>query len=96
MPIGLSRQGQGSELAPCTGWAHLSGDAPVLAEGDAAVDLAAGRRDVETARSNASVAGRKRKGCPHCIPMLRMNWPKDQPPSILDGSWKIPSVVKAN
>jgi hypothetical protein len=30
------------------------------------------------------------------IPMLRMYWPKDTAPSILDGSWKLPSVVKAN
>jgi hypothetical protein len=26
------------------------------------------------------------------IPMLRMYWPKDTPPSILDGSWKPPAV----
>jgi hypothetical protein len=30
------------------------------------------------------------------IPMLRMYWPKDKSPSILDGSWKLPPVVKAN
>jgi hypothetical protein len=30
------------------------------------------------------------------IPMLRMYWPKDKAPSILDGSWKLPSVIKAN
>jgi hypothetical protein len=29
------------------------------------------------------------------IPMLRMYWPKDTAPSILDGSWKLPPVVKA-
>lgn len=29
------------------------------------------------------------------IPMLRMYWPKDAPPSILDGSWKIPVVTMA-
>ena len=28
------------------------------------------------------------------IPMLRMYWPKDQSPSILNGSWKPPPVVK--
>jgi len=28
--------------------------------------------------------------------MLRMYWPKDTPPSIIDGSWKVPQVVKAN
>lgn len=26
------------------------------------------------------------------IPMLRMYWPKDAPPSIIDGSWKPPAV----
>ena len=30
------------------------------------------------------------------IPMLRMYWPKENNPSILDGSWKPPAVVKAN
>lgn len=30
------------------------------------------------------------------IPMLRMYWPKEAPPSILDGTWKVPPVVKAN
>lgn len=30
------------------------------------------------------------------IPMMRMYWPKDAAPSILDGSWKIPPVVKTN
>lgn len=28
--------------------------------------------------------------------MLRMYWPKDASPSILNGSWKVPAVVKAN
>ena len=26
--------------------------------------------------------------------MLRMYWPKDVSPSIIDGSWKVPKVVK--
>jgi hypothetical protein len=26
---------------------------------------------------------------------IRMYWPKEQPPSILDGSWKPPAVQKA-
>lgn len=30
------------------------------------------------------------------IPMLRMYWPKDTSPSIIDGSWKPPVVVKVN
>ena len=30
------------------------------------------------------------------IPMLRMYWPKDQSPSILDGSWKPPPVTLSN
>lgn len=30
------------------------------------------------------------------ILMLRMYWPKDTPPSILDGSWAPPAVVKTN
>lgn len=30
------------------------------------------------------------------IPMLRLYWPKETPPSILDGSWTIPAVEKAN
>ena len=30
------------------------------------------------------------------IPMLRMYWPKDTDPSILDGSWKVPQLVKAS
>ncbi|HME71280.1 MAG TPA: DUF1254 domain-containing protein [Myxococcota bacterium] len=29
------------------------------------------------------------------IPMLRMYWPKDKPPSILDDTWKPPAVQKA-
>jgi hypothetical protein len=28
------------------------------------------------------------------IPMLRLYWPKDTPPSIIDGSWKPPAVKK--
>jgi hypothetical protein len=28
------------------------------------------------------------------LPMMRMYWPKDRSPSILNGSWSIPSVVK--
>lgn len=28
--------------------------------------------------------------------MLRMYWPKDTSPSILDGSWKVPSIVRAD
>jgi hypothetical protein len=28
--------------------------------------------------------------------MLRMYWPREKPPSIIDGTWKIPAVVKAN
>ena len=28
------------------------------------------------------------------IPMLRLYWPKETPPSIIDGTWKIPSVNK--
>jgi hypothetical protein len=30
------------------------------------------------------------------IAMLRMYWPKDRSPSIIDGSWKVPPVVKVN
>ena len=30
------------------------------------------------------------------IPMLRMYWPKDASPSILNGTWKVPPVAKAN
>ena len=30
------------------------------------------------------------------IPMLRMYWPKDSGPSILNGSWKPPAVQKAS
>jgi hypothetical protein len=29
------------------------------------------------------------------IPMLRLYWPKEKPPSILDGSWKPPAVQQA-
>jgi hypothetical protein len=29
------------------------------------------------------------------IPMLRLYWPKEMPPSILDGSWKPPAVTEA-
>ncbi|MFO0875037.1 MAG: DUF1214 domain-containing protein [Phycisphaerales bacterium] len=29
------------------------------------------------------------------IPMLRLYWPKETPPSIIDGSWKIPAIRKA-
>ena len=28
------------------------------------------------------------------IPMLRMYWPKETTPSILNGTWKIPPVMK--
>ena len=28
--------------------------------------------------------------------MMRMYWPKEQPPSILDGGWKIPEVKEAS
>lgn len=28
--------------------------------------------------------------------MLRMYWPKERPPSIIDGSWKVPQVVKVS
>jgi hypothetical protein len=30
------------------------------------------------------------------ILMLRLYWPQENPPSILDGTWKIPAVVKTN
>jgi Protein of unknown function (DUF1214) len=30
------------------------------------------------------------------IPMLRMYWPKESNPSILDGTWIPPQVVKVN
>ncbi len=30
------------------------------------------------------------------LPMLRMYWPSDKDPSILNGTWKPPAVVKAN
>ena len=30
------------------------------------------------------------------IAMMRMYWPKDAAPSILDGSWKVPPIVKVN
>ena len=28
--------------------------------------------------------------------MMRLYWPKEKAPSILDGSWKIPEVTKVN
>lgn len=30
------------------------------------------------------------------IPMLRLYWPTETPPSIIDGTWKIPAVKKVN
>jgi hypothetical protein len=30
------------------------------------------------------------------LPMLRMYWPKEANPSILDGTWSPPQIVKAN
>jgi hypothetical protein len=30
------------------------------------------------------------------LPMLRMYWPKETSPSILDGTWTPPQVMKAN
>jgi hypothetical protein len=42
-----SRQGQGTELAPRPRRVDLSGDAPVLAQGDVAVNRARRRRDLE-------------------------------------------------
>ena len=29
------------------------------------------------------------------VPMLRLYWPTDKPPSILDGSWKPPAIQVA-
>jgi hypothetical protein len=28
--------------------------------------------------------------------MMRLYWPKEQAPSILDGSWKVPAVKEAS
>jgi hypothetical protein len=28
--------------------------------------------------------------------ILRLYWPREKPPSILDGTWKIPAVKEAN
>ena len=30
------------------------------------------------------------------IPMLRLYWPKETPPSIIDGSWKPPAIEQVN
>jgi hypothetical protein len=30
------------------------------------------------------------------VPMLRMYWPKATPPSIINGTWKVPAVEKVN
>jgi hypothetical protein len=30
------------------------------------------------------------------IPMLRLYWPKETPPSILDGTWKPPPIEKVS
>jgi hypothetical protein len=30
------------------------------------------------------------------IPMLRLYWPKDTPPSLIDGSWKPPAIKQAS
>ena len=30
------------------------------------------------------------------IPMLRLYWPMETPPSIIDGTWKIPAVKNVN
>ena len=30
------------------------------------------------------------------IPMLRLYWPKQRPPSILDGTWKPPAIMAVN
>jgi hypothetical protein len=30
------------------------------------------------------------------IPMMRMYWPKENSPSILNATWSIPAVVKTN
>jgi len=30
------------------------------------------------------------------LPMLRMYWPKQKDPSLLDGTWKPPQIVKVN
>jgi hypothetical protein len=30
------------------------------------------------------------------IPMMRLYWPKENPPSIIDGSWKPPAIKEAN
>ena len=29
------------------------------------------------------------------IPMLRLYWPKETPPSIIDGTWKPPAISEA-
>ena len=48
-PEGFAGQGQGIQLAAGAGRRNLPGDAPLLAEGHAAVDPAARRRHVEAA-----------------------------------------------
>ena len=48
-PEGFARQGQGIQLASRAQRPHLPGDAPVLAEDRASLDLAARQRDVEAA-----------------------------------------------
>ena len=49
---------------------------------------------------NASPGAEKEANWPapkgEFIPMLRMYWPKENNPSILNGGWKPPAVVKAN
>ena len=67
-PEGFARQGQGSQLAARAGWPDLHGDAPVLAEGHAAVDPAARRGQLEAAGGDA---GAMMNGVPVSFPDQR-------------------------
>ena len=53
-----------------------------------------------TCRLTRRARQRKPTGCLHrkrqFIPMMRLYWPKDTPPSIIDGTWKPPASTRQN
>ena len=100
------------ELPPVDGfWSLTMYDARVLLRGQPAEPLhaepaqqaQAQRRTARStstsstsrrARTRSRTGSRRRRS--EFILMMRLYWPKEKPPSILDGTWKIPAVKPAS
>jgi hypothetical protein len=70
----------------------LSARNPLKVNGDGSVDLYLQHENPGPEKESnwlPAPAGR-------FIPMLRLYWPKETPPSILDGSWKPPAIEQVN